>query len=131
MTLKQVYKKFPTEISCINMLEEIIWGNTPKCPYCNSNNSTPLITGNRYHCNTCNTSYSVTVNTIFHKTKVPLQVWFYIIFLKESGSLNIPLRELSEILNITKDTANRIVNKVNNFHSLNFDLYKKIYTKLL
>jgi transposase-like protein len=27
----------------------------------------------RYHCNNCNTSYSVTVGTIFHDTKLDLQ----------------------------------------------------------
>jgi len=30
----------------------------------------------RYHCNNCNTSFSVTVGTIFHRTHLPIQKWF-------------------------------------------------------
>jgi len=130
MDLKQIYKKFPTEATCLDLLEEIIWGNVPKCPYCGSTNSVPLNTGVRYHCNKCNTSYSVTVKTIFHKTKIPLQKWFYVIFLKEKNQLSITLRELGLQIETTKDTANRLVNKVNNFYLPNIDLFKTITEKI-
>lgn len=130
MTLKQVYKKFPTEASCIDLLESIIWDNIPKCPYCGSDNSVSLTIGYRHHCNKCNTSYSVTVKTIFHKTKIPLQKWFYIIHLKEKNDLSIPVRELGEQIETTKDTANRIINKVNNFYLANSRLFKAINSKI-
>lgn len=131
MNLKQVYKRLPDEKACIALLEQIIWNNVPRCPYCRSTNSVALTNGSRHHCNTCNTSYSVTVNTIFHKTKIPLQKWFYIILLKEAGELDIPLRELGEKLDVTKDTANRIVNKVNNFYLNNVELFKAINSKII
>jgi transposase-like protein len=131
MTISQVYKNLPNEKACINLLESIIWRNVPTCPYCGSTNSVALSAGNRYHCNTCNTSYSVMVKTIFHKTKIPLQKWFYIICLKEQGDLNISLRDLGEQINTTKDTANRIVNKVNNFYLQNKELFKAINSKII
>lgn len=129
MTLKQVYRKLPNETACIDFLESVIWNNVPKCPYCGSANSVPLNTGNRYHCNKCNTSYSVTVKTIFHKTKIPLQKWFYVILLKEKNDLSISVRELGEQIDTTKDTANRLVNKVNNFYLPNIELFKAINAK--
>ena len=58
----------------------------------------------RYHCNTCNKSYSVTVGTMFHKTKVDLQKWFYAISLIANNE-NISARQLGKEIDVTKDTA--------------------------
>lgn len=131
MTLEQVYKKLPSDKDCISLLENIIWNDVPLCPYCGSSNSVPLIKSNRYHCNKCNTSYSVTVDTIFHKTKIPLQKWFYIIYLKEINGLDTPVRILGDEMQITKDTANRVINKVNNFYLQNKELFNSIYFKII
>lgn len=130
MTLEKVYVKLPTEKDCINFLESAIWDNSPICPYCKSKNSTILSNSKRYHCNNCNTSYSVTVNTIFHKTRIPIQKWIYVICLKEQNKLNIPLRELGLKMGFTKDTANRVVNKVNNFYFQNIVLFNAINHKI-
>lgn len=130
MNYKQLSKIFPNEKKAVKMLEEIIWHGQPVCPYCKSQNFTAVRDSDRYHCNTCNTSYTVTVNTVFHKTKIPLVKWYYIIYLKETGGLNIPLRTLGDEMGVTKDTANRIVNKVNNFYSQNRDLFNSIYSKI-
>jgi transposase-like protein len=130
MTLKQIYKRLPDEKACIDLLETIIWGSVPTCPYCGSTNSVGLAEGNRYHCNKCNTSYSVTVKTIFHKTRIPLQKWFFVIHLKEKNDLSIPVRELGEQIETTKDTANRLINKVNNFYLPNMEMFKSINEKI-
>lgn len=129
--LNKIYKKFPDENSCIMALEKIMWDNNPVCPYCKSNNYSRVKNSERYHCNNCNTSYSVTVNSIFHKTKIPLQKWFYIMYLKEANKLDIPVRNLGDELNITKDTANRIINKVNGFYFQNKYLFSKIYSDII
>ncbi len=130
LNLHNHFKKFPDEKSCIHLLEKIIWNDSPICPYCKSDNYTRLKNGFRYHCNTCNTSFSVTVNTVFHKTKIPLQKWFYIIYLKEKGELIVSVRVLGEEIKVTKDTANRIVTKVNGFYFTNKNLFQSIYLKL-
>jgi transposase-like protein len=105
MNIIQIYKKFPTQESCIKHLEAIRWNNTPVCPYCKSTNQTPTKIGNRYHCNTCNTSYSVTVGTIFHKTKMDLQKWFLAISLVLNAKKGYSARQLGRDIEVTKDTA--------------------------
>ena len=35
-SLLSLFKKFPTEESCIKHLEKIRWGDKPVCPYCQS-----------------------------------------------------------------------------------------------
>jgi transposase-like protein len=112
MNLKDVYKKFPTEKKCLLFLEEVIWNNRPICPYCKSQYVTTVVKENRHHCNTCNSSFSVTVNTIFHKTKCDLQKWFYLtLIFMEYGEIP-SLRLLGNELNVTKDTAARMISKI-------------------
>ena len=76
MDIIEIFEIFPTQKDCIAYLEKVRWPDKPHCPYCKSPNQTPLPKEQRYHCNNCNTSFSITVGTIFHKTHLPLQKWF-------------------------------------------------------
>ncbi len=105
MDIVQVYKQFPTQLDCIKHLETVRWDNIPACPYCQSTKQTPLKNTNRYHCNTCNTSFSVTVGTIFHKTKCDLQKWFIAISLVLNAKKGYSARQLGRDIEVTKDTA--------------------------
>ena len=80
-SLVSLFKKFPTEGSCIEFLENVRWKNGVVCPYCNSDktcehNSTTVNTrnGKRHQCQSCKKSFSVTVGTIFHHTHLDLRV---------------------------------------------------------
>lgn len=105
MDIIQVYKQFPTQDDCLAYLEKVRWNNKPKCPYCNSTNHTLLKKEKRYHCNNCNTSYSVTVGTIFHKTKLDLQKWFLAVSLVINAKKGISSRQLSRDLDVNKNTG--------------------------
>ncbi|HPQ70530.1 MAG TPA: IS1595 family transposase [bacterium] len=112
LDISQIYLKFPTKNDCIAVLEEVLWNKKPKCPYCQSYNSTPMSTQHRHHCNNCNTSYSVTVNTIFHQTHLPMQKWFYAIILILNARLKITTRQLSYLVDVNKNTACRITQQI-------------------
>ena len=105
MNIIEIYKKFPDETACIKHLEKVKWNNEPACPYCKSKNQTPLKAGFRYHCNSCNTSYSVTVGTIFHNTKLDFQKWFLAISLIINAKKGVSARQLGRDIQVTKDTA--------------------------
>ncbi len=105
MNIVEIYKLFPDQDKCIEYLEKVRWNNIPKCPYCNSMNSSKVLKERRYHCNNCNTSYGVTVRTIFHKTKLDLQKWFLGITLILNARKGISARQLARDLNINKNTA--------------------------
>jgi transposase-like protein len=105
MNIVDVYKQFPTQDSCIEHLEKVRWHGKPACPYCKSTKVTPLKKEKRHHCNNCNTSFSITVGTIFHKTKVDFQKWFVAISLMLNAKKGISARQLSRDLSINKDTA--------------------------
>lgn len=114
MNIVEIYEKFPTENDCLAYLEHIRWNDKPKCPYCQSHNITPMPKEKRYHCNNCNTSFSVTVRTIFHHTRLPLQKWFLALTLILNAKKGISARQLSRDLKVNKDTAWRIAMKIRN-----------------
>lgn len=60
----------------------------------------------RYHCNNCFSSFSVTVGTIFHRTRLPLSTWFDAMVLLRSSSFSS--RDLAKRLGINKSSAWRI-----------------------
>ena len=105
MNIIEIYKLFPNQDKCIEYLEKIRWNSIPKCPYCKSTNSSKVLKGHRHHCNNCNTSYSVTVRTIFHKTKLDLQKWFLGITLILNAKKGISARQLARDLSINQNTA--------------------------
>ncbi len=105
MNIVSVYKRFPRQVDCLEYLEEVRWKSQPKCPYCQSTNVTPMPKESRHHCNNCNTSFSVTVGTIFHKTKIDLQKWFLAITIILNAKKGVSARQLARDLEVNKNTA--------------------------
>ena len=106
MNIIHVFNKFPNQESCITYLEKVRWGDTPTCPYCKSKQTVPL--GNRHRCYNCITSFSVTVGTIFHKTKIPLQKWFLAISLILNAKKSLSALQLSRDIEVNRNTAWRV-----------------------
>jgi transposase-like protein len=112
MNIVEIFEKYPTQKDCLDHLENARWHNEPVCPYCYSKSVTPMQKENRYHCNNCNTSFSVTVGTIFHNTKLPLQKWFLAISIILNAKKGISARQLGRDIHVTKDTAWRIAMQI-------------------
>jgi transposase-like protein len=126
MTLQKVYKTFPSEESCLTFLESAIWPEVVNCPYCKGTYTTVMPSEFRHHCNSCNRSFSVTVGTIFHKTKCDLQKWFYLIVIYINSHKLPSVRQLGQELGVTKDTALRMCKKINTAYLNNKPLLDKI-----
>lgn len=101
-----------TEERCLAHLEYIRWSGKPTCPYCDSIKSTRMKEKRRYHCNHCFTSYSVTVNTIFHHSHIDLVKWFRAIFLISTSQDKISARVLATEINVTKNTALSMIKRI-------------------
>ena len=59
----------------------------------------------RHHCNSCNTTFSVTVDTIFHHTHLDLQKWFLAISLVLNAKKGMSARQLARDIQVNKNTA--------------------------
>lgn len=105
MNIIEIYRTYPTQDDCLKHIEQIRWKGTPICPYCRSSIITPVPKEKRYHCNSCNTSFSVTVGTIFHKTKVDLQKWFLAISIVLNAKKGISSRQLARDIEVNHNTS--------------------------
>lgn len=103
---------FKTHEECLVYLEKIRWNGTPICPYCGSDKSTKYKNEHRYRCNSCFTSYSVTVGTIFHQTHVDLRKWFRAILLLCKLNRDISVRKLAQEIQVNRATASLMVSRV-------------------
>ena len=110
MNIVQIFEQFPTQEACIAHLEKARWGDTPRCPYCQSTNTAR--TPKRHRCYTCKTSFSVTVGTIFHHTHMPLQKWFLAVSLILNAKKGLSSLQLSRDLQVNKNTAWRIAMQI-------------------
>ena len=105
MNIMEVFKRFPTQDDCLKRLELARWSKGRTCPYCFSEKTFKYKNLLRYHCNNCNTSFTVIVNTIFQNTKLPLQKWFLAISLMMNAKKGISAKQLQRDLDITYKTA--------------------------
>jgi len=112
MNLVEIFDRYPSQEECIEYLEQVRWHGKPNCPYCQSVHATPLPSEKRHRCNNCNTSFSVTVGTIFHRTHLPLQKWFLAVTLILNAKKGVASRQLARDLKVNKDTAWRISMKI-------------------
>lgn len=108
------YRQFPTEKICLSHLERVRWNGTPTCPYCLSPRKTTIPKENRYRCNNCNVTYSVTVRTVFDHTHLPLQKWFLAISLVLNARNGISARQLARDLKVNKNTACFLIKRIKN-----------------
>ena len=106
------YKIFKSTSDCINFLQKIKWEDNPKCPRCGSTKYSPVKGKFAYHCNFCNRTFTVTMQTLFHKSKIDLQKWFFAISIMLKPKGNITARELAEKIEVAKDTAWAVQKKI-------------------
>lgn len=105
MNIISIFKNFPTQEKCIKHLEQLRWNNGTYCPYCKSKNTYKIKDIHRHHCNGCKKSFSVTVNTIMHDTRLPLQKWFLAISLIANAKKGLSSRQLARDLDLPVKTA--------------------------
>jgi transposase-like protein len=101
MNILKINRDFGTQEKCIKQLEKVRWNGTPICPYCKSNKSSKG-KGRYYTCLNfkCKNGFSVTVGTLFHDTKVPLQKWFLAISLILDAKKGVSALQLQRNLEI-------------------------------
>jgi transposase-like protein len=100
----ELVKAFPTEQSCIDHLEAIIWEGTPVSPFDNRS-AVYKCPNNKYKCRTTNKYFNIRTGTIFDGTKIPLQQWFLAIYLFTSHKKGISSYQLAKDLSVTQKTA--------------------------
>ena len=114
MNMIDLMERFPTHEKAVEILEQMRWGDKIKCAYCKSENTnTYMAKGRKRHfCNTCIKSFTVTVGTIFHSTKVPLHKWFILIALMLNAKKGLSACQASRDLGMRRPTVWAMMQKI-------------------
>lgn len=112
-TIAQFFARFPDDETCLNHLFEVRFGQGHKCPSCGRESNWYRIKAERaYSCQWCGHHLHPTVGTPFEKTRTPLQLWFYAIFLFTTTRNGVAAKELQRQLGVTYKTAWRMADKI-------------------
>lgn len=79
-TLLEFQARFPEEQACWEAVREMRWPEGFVCPRCGHGESYWIADRRLDQCRRCRYQASVTAGTIFHRTRVPLRIWFWAIF---------------------------------------------------
>jgi transposase-like protein len=91
-------------------LERVRWPHGPICPHCGVVNQATNVGGKAardgcYQCNACREQFTVTVGTVFERSKVPLNKWLLASFLMSSSKKGISAHQIGRSLGVTYKTA--------------------------
>ena len=91
-------------------LEQVRWPSGPFCPHCGEVENIHRMKGKAhrpgaYQCNSCRQQFSVTVGTVFERSKVPLHKWLLASYLLSASKKGMSAHQLHRMLGVTYKTA--------------------------
>jgi transposase-like protein len=91
-------------------VENLRWADGRYCPHCGETEHTAFVRGKKhrpglYYCNSCKSQFTVTVGTIFERSKVPLNKWVLAFHLMASSKKGMSAHQLHRTLGVTYKTA--------------------------
>jgi transposase-like protein len=105
---------FTDETAARETLEAERWPNGPICPHCGNSDPERIaqVRGKKrshrpglYYCNECKGQFTVTVGTVFERSKIPLNKWLLATFLLSSSKKGMSAHQLHRMLGVTYKTA--------------------------
>jgi len=111
LTIDEVSKVYSSEESCILLLEKIRWNGIVISPFIPTS-KVYKCRNHKYKCRDSGKYFNVKTNTVFQKTKIPLQLWFVAITHVLSARKNNTSVQLAIELNITQKTAWHILKRL-------------------
>ena len=91
-------------------MEAVMWPFGPRCPRCQSVDRIGKVIGasarpGLYYCGGCKRQFTVTVGTIFERSKVPLPKWWLAVHLMASSKKGMSAHQMHRMLGVTYQTA--------------------------
>ena len=101
--------RFIDKVAARKHLEALRWPDGPTCPHCGSFAATRL-EGKKHRdglvqCNDCREQFTVTVGTVFERSKVPLNKWLLCNHLLCSSKKGMSAHQIHRMLGVTYKTA--------------------------
>lgn len=111
-SLLDFQKRFSNNDVCMDYLEKLRWPGGFICPNCGHDDGYRLEHRRLIQCALCRHQTSATAGTLFHKTRTPLLIWFWIVYLIAQDKGGVSMLKLSRDLGMHYDTVWNLVHKV-------------------
>lgn len=97
---------FHDETKAREWLEKHVWPRGPVCPHCGVSEGHTALQGDShraglYQCNSCREQFTVTVGTVFERSKIPLTKWLMVVFLMCSSKKGISANQISRMIGVS------------------------------
>lgn len=105
VTFEEFKRFFPDDGLCLKYLADLKWSRGYKCKKCGYNKGVTDEIRFGIRCRNCKYVESPTAGTLFHKLKFPITKAFYMMYLVYLKGKTLSLDELSEILDLRRETC--------------------------
>lgn len=101
-TIVEFPARFVDEQSCLDYLFRCRWPDGFQCPRCQGRTAWPVRARGVWECAGCRRQTSLTAGTVLHKTRTPLQLWFWAAYLMSTGTPGISAVQLQRQLGLSR-----------------------------
>lgn len=113
MTYSRFLELFPDNDACLEYLKNRFQPDGSDCPKCGKASKFFRIKSRAaYSCMYCRHQVYPTAGTIFHKSTVNLQLWFFAIYLISSTGCGISAKQLEREIGVSYKTAHRMFKQI-------------------
>lgn len=109
-TMAEFDSMFPDEASCLAYLAALRWPEGIKCPKCGGEKIWPV--RQRFECSACGHQISITADTIFHGSHLPLLLWFRVAWSVVTQKNGVSAMSIHRVLGITYKTAWALLHRI-------------------
>jgi transposase-like protein len=122
MTYSRFLELFPDNDACLEYLKGQHFADGTECPKCGKASKFHRIKGrSAYSCQFCGHHVYPTAGTIFHKSTVSLQLWFFAVYTMSSTRCGVSAKQLEREIGVTYKTAHRMFKQIRTLLSENDD----------
>lgn len=116
-TVRDFFARFPTDDACLEHLMKVRYGGTELgCPKCEKHSKFHRLKDKpAYSCQYCGHHVHPMVGTPFFRSRTPLQLWFYAIFLFSTSKNGVAAKELQRALGVTYKCAWRMGHEIRKY----------------
>ena len=91
-------------------LEARVWKDGRSCPHCGVVDQSTLMKGKTtrpglYQCNACREPFTVTVGTLYERSKIPLNKWLAATYLMMASKKGVSALQVGRMIGVSKKTA--------------------------
>jgi hypothetical protein len=112
LSLLDFFKDYGTDKQCELALSKVRWPNGFKCENCDHNSFCYIESRKLFQCTRCKHQTSVTRDTVFHSTKLPLTKWFLAMYFVSQCKNGISALALKRHIGVSYKTAWSVKHKL-------------------